>query len=69
MADLLPRVLDTHGEEDSHILRLFADFHSARNKEQVLQRIDPDLAAAIRRVWNVPPATDRLAKRGRKKGR
>lgn len=50
-------------------LRTFAGFHEAADKEAYLQRIDPDLATAIRRIWNVPEPTDTLAKRGRKRSR
>jgi len=50
-------------------LKAFAAFHDAVDKEAYLQRIDPDLATAIRRIWNVPEPTDTLAKRGRKRSR
>lgn len=60
-------MIEVEGEAER--LRTFAEFHAADDKEKVLQRLDPDLAKAIRTIWNLPEPDDLLAKRGRRKGR
>ncbi|MBT9098575.1 hypothetical protein KFZ76_12780 [Methylovulum psychrotolerans] len=49
-------------------LRAFAQVHAAKDKEQVLQRLDPDLALAIRLILGLPEPDD-VQMKGRKKGR
>ena len=40
-------------------LRVFAAFHAAKDKEAFLQRLNPDLATAIRCMWDVPSSQKR----------
>jgi len=50
-------------------LQAFAEVHAALDKETVLQRMDLDLAHAIRRIWRFPEPDDLLTRKGRRKGR
>jgi hypothetical protein len=70
LGDLLKECFGGSVEAEVLTLQVFADVHAASDKEKVLQRLDPDLALAIRRVLNLPePPTGRLAQKGRRKGR
>lgn len=72
LRDLAPLIVEVFGIEatgEAQRLRAFAEFHAATDKERVLQRFDPDLAKAIRRMWQLPEPEDVLARRGRPKGR
>ncbi len=69
LADLIEHDFAEDAVRDAARLRIFARFHAAEDKEAVLQRIDPDLAIAIRRIWDVPEPEDQLARKGRRKGR
>jgi hypothetical protein len=51
VADLVPEVFGPDAAEPARRLRLFADFHAAEDQAAYLQRCDPDLATAIRRIW------------------
>lgn len=60
IADLLEST--TPGAEtagQAFILRAFADFHAAPDKERHLHALDPDLAIALRSAWNLPEPGDR----------
>jgi hypothetical protein len=57
--------------ESVKLLHRFADYHEAEDKAAFLQRCDPDLAIAIRRIWQPedaeqPPEDERT---GRRRGR
>jgi tetratricopeptide (TPR) repeat protein len=69
LSHLVVEVFGADAEDEAKRLRSFADFHAAADKEKVLQRFDPDLAKAIRRMWNLPEPEDLLARRGRPRGR
>jgi tetratricopeptide (TPR) repeat protein len=69
VAGLIVEVFGPDAKDEATRLRAFAKFHAAEDKEKVLQRFDPDLAKAIRRMWNLPEPEDLLARRGRPKGR
>ncbi len=72
LRDLAPLIVEVFGVaavEAAQRLSAFAEFHAAADKEQVLQRFDPDLARAIRRMWHLPEPEDVLARRGRPTGR
>jgi tetratricopeptide (TPR) repeat protein len=69
VSHLVVNVFGPEAESEARRLRSFADFHAAEDKEKVLQKYDPDLATAIRRMWNVPEPEDVLAKQGRRRGR
>lgn len=72
LRDLAPLIVEVFGAEAAAAaqrLSAFAEFHAAADKEQVLQRFDPDLARAIRRMWHLPEPEDVLARRGRPTGR
>jgi tetratricopeptide (TPR) repeat protein len=69
LAGLLREELGEPAEAWAQTLQVFAQVHAASDKEKVLQRLDPDLALAIRRVLNLPKPADRLAQKGRRKGR
>jgi len=69
LADLFLQVFGEAAQDHAQKLRRFAEFHEADNKERVLQRFDPDLAMAIRRMWNVPDPKDEVALRVRRKQR
>lgn len=69
IADLLQAQCGEVAEESATRLRQFADLHAAPDKEAYLQRIDPDLATAMRRIWNLPEPPDTLSKRGRPRAR
>ncbi len=57
-----------HGAAElSERLANFAAFHEAPDKESHLQHIDPDLATAIRRIWNMPDPSSTPPKRRRRK--
>lgn len=59
------------GQVDAEVqrIRAFAQVLAAPDKEKVLQRLDPDMALAIRRILGLPEPDDLLARRGRRKGR
>jgi tetratricopeptide (TPR) repeat protein len=69
LADLLREGFGGLVEAEVQSLRFFAQVHAATDKEKVLQRLDPDLALAIRRVLELPEPIGRLAQKGRRKGR
>ncbi|MEE7627409.1 hypothetical protein V3O24_14665 [Methylobacter sp. Wu8] len=69
LAGLLREKLGEPAEAWGQILQMFAQVHAAKDKEKVLQRLDPDLVLVIRRVLNLPEPTGRLAQKGRRKGR
>lgn len=69
LADLLPTQFGTSASEAAKRLREFAALHEAPDKEIYLQRLDPDLAFAMRRIWNLPEPQDTLTKRGRVRAR
>jgi tetratricopeptide (TPR) repeat protein len=69
LADLLKEGFGEQAEVEVQTIRLFAQVHAAPDKEKVLQRLDPDLAHAIRRILGLPEPTGRLAQKGRRKGR
>ncbi|MBI3799437.1 MAG: hypothetical protein HY268_21025 [Deltaproteobacteria bacterium] len=69
VAGLIVEVFGPEEKDEATRLRAFAEVHAAEDKEKVLQRFDPDLAKAIRRMWNLPEPEDLLARRGRPKGR
>lgn len=67
IADLLLEELGDPINEQAELLRKFAGLHAAPDKERYLQRLDPDLAIAMRRIWNLPEPPDNLEKRGLRK--
>lgn len=69
LAGLLREELGEPAEAWGQILQVFAQVHAAKDKEKVLQRLDPDLVLVIRRVLNLPEPAGRLAQKGRRKGR
>ena len=69
LADLLREGFGEKAEPEIQRLRAFAEVHAAPDKEKVLQRLDPDLALAIRRILGLPEPDDLLAQKGRRKGR
>lgn len=69
MAELLMEGFGEKIKAEVQRLRAFAQVHAAPDKEKVLQRLNPDLALAIRRIWGLPEPADLLAQRGRRKGR
>jgi hypothetical protein len=60
IADLVPQVFGPESSEGAERLRTFAAYHAAPDRAAFLQRCDPDLATAIRRIWG----RDDLAKPG-----
>ncbi|MBM3735951.1 MAG: hypothetical protein FJW39_09215 [Acidobacteria bacterium] len=54
--------------EASARLISFAQFHEAPDREAYLQRIDPDLATAVRRIWNQPHPSLKPGSRRRGRG-
>lgn len=69
LADLLQSLFGDISDLAATHLRQFADLHAAPDKERYLQHIDPDLAIAMRRIWNLPEPVDSLGKRGRRRAR
>lgn len=69
LAGLLKEELGEPAEVWVQTLQIFAQVHAASDKEKVLQRLDPDLALAIRRVLDLPEPAGRVAQKGRRKGR
>lgn len=69
MAELLKEGFGGQAEAEVQRLCAFAEVHAAPDKEKVLQRLDPDLTLAIRRIWNIQEPVDLLAQQGRRKGR
>lgn len=69
LAGLLKEGFGEPAEAWVQVLQVFAQVHAASDKEKVLQRLEPDLALAIRRVLNLPEPTGRLTQKGRRKGR
>lgn len=69
LSPLIVEVFGTEAEDEAQRLLTFAEFHTAEDKEKMLQRLNPDLAKTIRLMWNVPEPEDILARRGRPKGR
>lgn len=69
MAGLLEEQFGEAAAESAKLLRHFADFHDAPDKEAYLQYLDPDLSTAIRRIWKQPNPKDTLTKRGRRRAR
>ena len=69
LADLLTEGFGASAEAEVQRLRAFAKVHAAPDKEAVLQRMDPDLAIAIRRILGLAEPVDLMAQKGRRKGR
>ena len=69
LAGLLTEGFGEPAEAEIQRLLVFAEVHAAPDKEKVLQRLDPDLAIAIRRILDLPEPDDLLAQKGRRKGR
>jgi hypothetical protein len=69
LADLLTTHFAAAADLASTRLRQFANLHEAPDLEVYLQRIDPDLATAMRRILNLPEPKDTVAKCGRKRAR
>lgn len=51
IADLLPETIGPDNISESDRMRAFADYHAAPDKAAFLQRCDPDLATAMRSIW------------------
>ena len=66
MADLFVQTMGIGANNAASQLRAFAGLHEAKDPEQYLQGVDPDLAAAMRRIQGLPAPRDILAARGRK---
>ena len=66
LADLFSSTVGSSADDATSQLRAFAGLHEAKDPEQYLQTVDPDLAAAMRRIQGLPAPPDSLAKRGRK---
>lgn len=69
LADLFVQVFGEAAQDHAQRMRRFAEVHEADDKERVLQHFDPDLATAIRRMWELPEPKDEVALRARRKGR
>jgi len=69
MAELLKEGFGEKAAAEIQRLQAFAEVHAASDKETVLQRMDPDLAHAIRRILGLPEPDDLLTRKGRRKGR
>jgi hypothetical protein len=69
IAELLKETFGKEVETEIQALAAFAEVHAASDKEAVLQRLDPNLAHAIRRIWGFPEPDDLLTRKGRRKGR
>jgi hypothetical protein len=69
MAELLKEGFGEKAEAEIQRLQAFAEVHAAPDKETVLQRLDPNLAHAIRRILGFPEPDDLLTRKGRRKGR
>ncbi|MCB1819995.1 MAG: hypothetical protein KDI73_00235, partial [Candidatus Competibacteraceae bacterium] len=69
IAELLKEGFGKKAEAEIQRLQAFAEVHAASDKEAVLQRLDPNLAHAIRRIWGFPEPDDLLMRKGRRKGR
>lgn len=69
LSNLIVDIFGPAAETEAQRLRSFAAFHAEEQKEKVLQRFDPDLATAVRRLWNLPEPMDSLARLGRRRGR
>lgn len=69
IAELLKESFGGKAAAEVQRLQAFAEVHVAPDKEQILRRLDPDLALAFRRIWGLPEPDDLLAQKGRRKGR
>jgi hypothetical protein len=69
MAELLKEGFGEKAAAEIQRLQAVAEVHATTDKETVLQRMDPDLAHAIRRILGLPEPDDLLARKGRRKGR
>lgn len=67
IADLIPEVFGPESAEEAQRLRTFAAYHAAPDKAAFLQRCDPDLAIAIRRIWGPAEPEGRPDRGGRSK--
>ncbi|WP_157817855.1 tetratricopeptide repeat protein [Candidatus Thiodictyon syntrophicum] len=67
IADLIPAVFGPESAEEAARLRTFAAYHAAPDKAAFLQRCDPDLAIAIRRIWAPAEPEGRADRGGRSK--
>lgn len=69
LADLTEAVCGPAAEETAQQLRAFAGVHEAKDKTAYLQRLDPDLAIAIRVILDLPEPQESSATRGRQRAR
>lgn len=69
LADLAEGVCGPAAEETAQQLRAFAGVHEAKDKTAYLQRLDPDLAIAIRVILDLPEPQESSATRGRQRAR
>ncbi len=72
LADLIREVFGSDGEAPAQQLEAFAHFHASGRTEASLEKMDPDMATAIRRIWNLSEPEDVLRQRWqdrRKRGR
>lgn len=63
LADQIREVFGDEGEESAKQLEAFAIFHASGRTEASLERMDPDLATTIRRIWNLKDPEDVLLQR------
>lgn len=69
LAGLLVERYGNSADASAARLREFAALHAAEDKQAFLLSIDPDLALAMRRMFDLPDAKDNLALRGRPRAR
>lgn len=69
LADLAADVCGPAAEETANQLRAFAGVHAAKDKTASLQRLDPDLATAIRVILDLPEPSESTTTLGRKRAR
>ncbi len=69
LADLAQDVCGPAAEQAVNQLRAFAGVHEAKDKTAYLQRLDPDLATAIRVILDLPEPQESSATRGRQRAR
>lgn len=69
LADLAADVCGPAAEETANQLRAFAGVHEAKDKTASLQRLDPDLATAIRVILDLPEPSESTTTLGRQRAR